>query len=401
MDPFFKNVLVSTSEAAAASSHTPDAGIAEGSFGEYLAAFTAAIFVLTSGMFASQTLFLNRASGEAASAVETIAYGFSHAFAAAPDTVAANISAASTRIGAIRASYYPGAVPAPAYWSRLQTAPEAIGISASAVPDVAILHTSGTAAAAEAAGARSFASARRFVSQAFVLAENPSAGLSFLASGYQAVGESGYGAARGVLAGYVGLIERAGASALTLASAALAGAQTLPSAGYGAALFVGNTTIQTTHALLRTETMLAYEPALLAPRYARMSFVAVNSLGETLLAAAVSAPAGAERAFSEAVRAPSLIAPAISEKVFSEEYRSALGFVSLSRLVAARYLAMVKGAGVIAYTGTAAALAVPLDIERGYRNVAVAFARGYGLEKKTLGSSFAAAAARARAAGGK
>lgn len=387
MNGIFKNVFTSTCERSMACSYSADAGIAVSHTSEYLVAFSVAIFVLASGAFVSQAYFVDRISTEAASLAEAISYGFSNAFSNIPAAIADNINVAADHISSVRANSYMAAVSVPVYWNQLQTVTESVGISESAAPNVTALRMDSIAAAEVAAGARSFVDMRSLASQALVLAENPNAGINSLLNVYQILGKSGYGAARAVLAGYIGLINRAGTSALALASSALAGARATPSGVYGVALFVGNTTIQTTHALVQTETMLAYEPARIAPLYARTSFVAINSLGQTLIAFSVRAPALTENVFSETVRAPSLIAPILSENVFSLEYRLALSFVSFSRVASTQYLAMIEGTGVLAYRSTATALAVPYKVVRGFQSSSMAFARGYNLEKQALFAS--------------
>ncbi len=398
-----------------------DTGIAESPLGEYFVAFSIALAILASGAFVSQSLFLNHLSDGAVSLVGEVSYGFSSAFGTVSNALTDRMDKARAHLALVRTDNYSDTVPLPAYWSQFQAVPQAMGIPVPvAQQGTTILHAydasdASIIAAEEAVGAHSFTRVRHFALQALAFVEAPKNSGSLLANGYLGMGELGYHLARGTLFGYLGLIHRAGGSALVLASSVLVNTERLPSAAYGATLFVGNTTIHSTHALLRAESMLAYEPALLAPRYARASFVVVDGLGGALLAFTTRAPSTVEYAFSEAVRAPAHIAPALSQSIFAAEYRLTVGFVDASRLVSGKYLAVVVGTGNMAYTVTSAAYSLPARVEQGFHSTAIALAHSYQLEKNnvltpellaqsfpgTANVSFTAAAVLARVFGSK
>ena len=351
--------------------------LAESSFFSHAVAVATALLVIGAGAFVAQTASVSRVADATAVLAREAATGFSAAFGEVPSRIAARLFAAreATRATVARVAAQNEEATA------LIASPALIAFDFSSAHPIrdADFQSARTPGVLVSNGARmttpllTVADMQSSALAAYEMLMSPSRIPRAFVDAYFATGERAYAGINALLASYRALIDASGARALALAATARdALAQHLTGLGAGLAgaprfvaqmnLALGNAVIGATHALIGAETSLAYGTAAAAPAAARATVALIGDTGDALARAAAATPQAARRAFLALASAPSRIAPRIASAVFDAEYAAAQRFIAATGAVSERYLALVEGAGRVAYAGTKGSLALASNI---------------------------------------
>lgn len=141
--------------------------------------------------------------------------------------------------------------------------------------------------------------------------------LAAVVGAYQGIGAAVYGAERGAMGAYAGLLARTGSQALVLGAAVRDGVAVAPQNALAATVTVGRTVQNATAAVISNYVSLIYETRNLSYTAFYKSFAFINSSGSYTLALASAAPRYASANFIALASAPYVASQTVIRKINS------------------------------------------------------------------------------------
>ena len=378
-------------------------GIARSPLQSHMLALSTALVVVISGAMLARAAVLPQAAGNIAMVAQEVSLGFGTTFGNASsyvatmiDTANAAMSASTARVVSARDAYQSSSPLAAVDAASLVSIFVKNYHSADMTVDVP---STQLASVPPVTVADLYAS----VLDAYAFVTTPPSIVLTMQHASVALGAEAYSSIATAFSAYGSLIDRLQTMETAAGSATFNSLASIPDAAVHMSVAIGNTVVDATHAAIYTDVSASYGIAAAAPASARATVVFMGVTGSILAGATARVPALATAAYLRATAAPATLAPALAQAVFGAEYAAATRFVGATDAISGRYLALVEGAGSVAYQGTAGSLALTQTFSRAPAAVEDAYLGALGkgavaLAAVTPASSLAAVALAAQPA---